>query len=274
MADGAIRRRMPARGRGAVAHQSEAPLPRKRFGAVKKLLGLAALAALLYGGMLGAQDLRRRLEAQKIETVRIEGSMSQVSEAEVQRVMLPFMDESLIGIDLDQVKAALEAHPWIRRAGLRREWPHTLIVEVAEQVAIARWGKDSLLNQRGEIFRPPQAARLGMLPVLTGPDGSEEAVMEQYQKFSQLLYPLGLKVAALDMNSRGAWRLALENGVEIKVGKDQVIERMRRLAAFLDGHFLEGIAVLESIDLRYPNGIAVDRREAAGESAKDEVVSL
>ena len=94
--------------------------------------------------------------------------------------------------------------------------------------------------------------------------------MEQYQLFSQLLYQRGLKIAELNQNERSAWKLTLANGVQINVGKSDVMERMKRLVEFAGPGLIEQMLKIESIDLRYMSGIAVKAKE----QKISEVVSL
>jgi hypothetical protein len=46
----------------------------------------------------------------------------------------------------------------------------------------------------------------------------------------------------------------------VKLGKDDVLERMRRLVAFMESRYSSDLLNMETIDLRYTNGIAVSPR--------------
>ena len=142
--------------------------------------------------------------------------------------------------------------------------------DIVEEKAIARWGEKRLLNQDGEIIAPDNIIGLESLAILSGPQGTERKVMEQYQLFSQLLYQRGLKIAELDLNERAAWKLTLANGVDINIGKSQLMEKMRRLVDFAKDSLIEQMDEIESIDLRYTSGIAVKTKE----NNMSEVVSL
>src|SRR5690606_25337729 len=99
------------------------------------------------------------------------------------------------------------------------------------------------------------------LPQLTGPLESEAYVMRQYLQFNQLLYPLGVRIRDLALNDRRAWTMTLTNGVVVRLGQDAVLERLRRLVAFLESEHRAQLGDFASIDLRYTNGIAVAYRE-------------
>lgn len=237
---------------------------------LKKVFYLMAGVGILYLTTHYFTDFYERVSTQKIETVKIEGSLNYVTEDEVSRIVSRFTDQSLVTINLDLVKQGLEVNPWIKTVNIRREWPGTIIINVVEEIAIARWRESQLLNQEGRVFSPDSVLEQAYLPYLTGPEGQEQQVMEQFRKFNQLLYPLGLRVATLGVNSRGAWDMQLENGITIKAGKTKVMEKMRRLVSFMGSNFIEQMINIESIDLRYSNGISVKKRELAVE----EMVSL
>ena len=261
--------------RGARGGRGASPRPaageaqaRVDVGALLNRLLFVMLAACIVAlAVLSGRLVLERVGEQKIEYLKIEGRLVQVDEQEVSRALSAFRKQSMVAIDLDEVRRALEGHAWVRTVGIEREWPNTMIVHVTEQAAIARWGEGGLLNQDGEIFRPLSMEKQRGLPYLTGPEGSEREVMGQYQKFNQLLYPLGLRLSALDLNSRGAWRFELDNGLEVRVGSEQVMDRMRRFAAMVDSSLLETMEDVAAIDLRYPNGIAISRREAEDQDA-------
>jgi cell division protein FtsQ len=237
---------------------------------VLKVLFVAVLVAAGAWGALSTPKVVKKISSQRVERVLIEGDVNYVSEQEVLAAVNSFISESLLLVDMEEIKKELEHRPWIRNVSIRREWPDTLVLKVTEEKAIARWGEKRLLNQDGEIFLPDNIIGLEQLAILTGPDDSARKIMEQYQLFNQLLYQRGLKIAELSLSDRGAWRLIFSNGVRVNIGKSDVMAKMRRLVGFLDPFFMERIVSVESIDLRYTSGIAVKNKSITGEK----VVSL
>lgn len=235
----------------------------------KVLLGTAFAAACAFA-LLSTPKVVQTVSNQRVEHVMIEGEIGHVSEQDVLAAVNSYISESLLLVDMQRIKQELEHMPWIRTVTIRREWPDTMVLNVTEEKAIARWGGKQLLNQDGRIFSPDNIIGLEQLAILSGPPGSEQNVMEQYQLFNQLLYQRGLKIAELNLSDRGAWNLILANGVEIHVGKSDVMARMRRLVAIIDPLFIEQMPAIESMDLRYESGIAVKNKSPNS----GEVVSL
>lgn len=255
---------------GASTRKAARPPLRMSFSVLLKMMLLSGLLAAGAYGALSTPKMVEKVSSQRVEQVVIEGEIKFTSEQDVLVAVNSFISESLLLVDMVEIKHELERMPWIRSVTIRREWPDTLVLSVTEEKAIARWGDRQLLNQDGVIFSPDNFVGLEYLAVLNGPSGSARKVMEQYQLFNQLLYQRGLKIAELDLNERGAWQLMLGNGVEVQIGNSDVMTRMRRLVGFLDPFFMEQMVTVETIDLRYNSGIAVKNKTITGE----EVVSL
>ena len=200
-----------------------------------------------------------------LATVRLESDVQRVTESEVKQLLAAYMSKGFFTMDVKQVRDSLETHPWIAKAAVQRLWPGTLVLNINEEVGIARWGEDQLLNQYGEIFSPPEI-NLQSLPSLEGPEGSPKRVMEQYQAINQVLFPIGLGIKRLTLSERGSWELILDNGIRVMAGKGQVREKLKRMIAIYDKRIRNDIAVIESIDLRYNNGIAVKKKDEENSS--------
>ncbi len=232
-------------------------------------LGLSVLAGY------GVVQAYHKVNAQKIETVQIEGTLKYVSGEDIKEAVNRFASASLVTIDLDLLKAELETQPWISQVNVRREWPDRLVIQGEEEQPIARWNESHLLNQQGQIFSPESAMDELQLPRLTGPGQSEQTVMLQYLQFNQLLYPLGVRIRNLELNDRSAWTMTLTNGAEVRLGRDHVLDRLRRLVVFLESDYGKEAVNIGSIDLRYRNGIAVaPRADVTADTETDEVVAL
>jgi len=266
MAERIVGNYRPPRGRGASVRQSPRSGRHWLASLGRALLTVLGLALTLLIGY-GIREAFVTVNTQKISTVQIEGVLHFLSNTELEDAVNRFVETSLVALDLDLLKQELEARPWVHRAEVRRQWPDRLIIRIEEELAIARWGKGQLLNQQGRVFQPDTIAEQMQLPYLGGPAGSEQSVMQQYQQFNQLLYPLGVRMRELELNDRGAWTITFtntaqgDNLVQVKVGREDVLERMRRLVTFLESGAAAGMPLLASIDLRYMNGLAVSFRE-------------
>lgn len=201
-----------------------------------------------------------------ISKVRIENQWQQVTEAEVSVALSEFMGTGFFNFNVRSAKQKLEQMPWVEFVSVKRVWPDTLSLALQEEIAIAKWGDSSYLNQSGEVFKPLSDRANQSLPILRGPDGLQLEVMRQYQKLNQLLFPEGLRLSELDFSKRGSWELTLNDTIRVSAGKADVFENITRLVSFISARPEINLAEIASVDLRYNNGFAVKtvEQELAG----------
>ena len=192
-----------------------------------------------------------------IKTVRVEGDYAHVSTVELQKTITPYARASFFGLQASQLKNAIQQIPWIDVANIRREFPATIVVTVMEMQPILIWNKTGLMTAEGVLFTPPVSTLPKNLPALSGPIGNEQLVFNTMQQINQGLETLNLTVKQLNLSPRGAWTLQLSNGIEVILGKQDSAARLQQLVKIYPEVVGSKVKQVVSIDLRYPNGIAV-----------------
>ena len=277
--------RAPLRGkpvpRGASRLAAKEPvrlrLPKADFSWAARLAWPLLLVGLGFGAYQGAQRLLPYAD-RPIARISVQGDLAYVSQEAVQRRIEPFTQGNFFSVDLRSMREELERMPWIAHAEVRRVWPDQIDVRLEEQLPIARWGDEALLNNQGQAFAPQELNNYQHLPQLSGPKRAQQRVMQQYQMLSQLLRPMGFTVVGLQLRERGSWFLsATENAsgqrIEILLGRDHIVEKMRRFAAIYERELKEQSANIARIDLRYANGLAVAWREPVEPAAAEQKVN-
>jgi cell division protein FtsQ len=260
--------RKPA-ARGASRMVADQPLAARRaktdFSGLKRLVW--PLLFLLLGGATYMLAQRVLPYADRpISQVSVQGDLSYISQQAVQQRIAPYLTASFFTVDLAAMRGELEQMPWIAHAEVRRIWPNQLSIQLEEQLPVARWGNEALLNNQGQAFTPRELANYQNLPQLFGPQRAQQTVMQQYQLFSQMLRPLGFSVAQLELRERGSWFLttgvnSTGQSIELLLGRDHLLEKMRRFVAVYEKTLKPEIANIARIDLRYANGLAVGWRQ-------------
>lgn len=212
-----------------------------------------------------------------IGTVTVEGPFERVPVIQVEAAVGDLREAGFLSVDLDAVVARIEAIEWVDEVIVRRRWPGTLFVRIVEQVPAARWGEDGLLNTRGELF-VEHARHVPMeLPRLSGPEGSQTTVAERYLELKNMLAKGGFSLKALSLDARGAWQFTLGGGVEVRVGREAVADRLRRFERYAAPLITDRMAEVAYVDLRYSRGFAIgwadrgDGREDNGKETKVDV---
>jgi cell division protein FtsQ len=234
--------------------EQKATVPKRRG-----LLAISLLAALV----AAVASLFVHMNAQPITSVRIAGEFVNVSRDEMQRMMDGFLPSGFFEFDVAAVRREARRIPWVRRISVRRIWPDSLHVAVVERVAVARWNSEALLEADGTRFVPDQRALEGDYVDLSGPDGSEESVLDRFEQMTPVAKALGTSVTAVSLDQRGAWSLELASGLILKLGQGDRLERLAPYIAALPQILGDRFSDAARIDLRYSNGFAVKWRQDA-----------
>ncbi|WP_249671850.1 cell division protein FtsQ/DivIB [Pseudomonas abieticivorans] len=247
------------------------------FGFFKKLFWpvlLLVLGAATYQGAVYLMPYADR----PITKIAVQGDLSYISQQAVQQRIAPYVAASFFTIDLASMRTELETMPWIAHAEVRRVWPDQVVIRLEEQLPVARWGDEALLNNQGQAFAPRELANYEHLPQLFGPQRAQQKVMEQYQVLSQMLRPMGFSIARLELRERGSWFLttgagSAGPGIQLMLGRGNLVDKMRRFLAIYDKTLKDQITNIASIDLRYANGLAVTWRDPAAQAAAQPAVA-
>lgn len=241
------------------------PLPWRTWG----LQSMPVIAVTLVVGLLaGGWKLLDYVGSVPVSRVAVSGALLHTDRnLLVERVRPHLHDKGFMTVDLDAIRADLKQLPWVADASLQRRWPDQLIIEVTEQEAIARWGKDGLLNRRGEVFRPQPLGDVSQLPLLYGPDNLSSEVVERYAQMRELLNEQKILLADLGSDERGSWSATLQNGVVLRLGTGDILKKMRSFSRVYESELSAQMDRIAYIDLRYGNGLAVGWKESAGKES-------
>lgn len=213
------------------------------------------LLALLMGA--GGRALWLWLD-RPIERVSIRGEWEYVSADYLRTQLAPLVvDATWLSADLGELRDRALQIGWLNEVRISREWPNALVFELIEQVPVARWNDDFLLNPQGEPFAFSPLTPPPGLPDLAGPVASSEEVLRYYQRLGPHFEQLSLELTQLRLEPRGAWRLQLNDGAWVMLGRRQHEVRLARLSASWQRELYRLGEQIRYIDLRYPNGVAV-----------------
>jgi len=211
-----------------------------------------ALSAALGVLWLMAQYLDR-----PITKLEVEGEFQRVAVDQIEAAVKSLRGAGFLSVDLDAVREALQSIAWVDHARVARRWPDGLQISLTEHVPAARWGAQGLLNTRGELFlREAQQVPLE-LPQLAGPEGTQPQVTSLYFEFAPQLLAVGLRLARMQLDARGAWQITLDNGVQVRLGRQDVRSRLERLVHNASAVLGARSGAIRYIDLRYSNGFSV-----------------
>ena len=220
-------------------------------------LSLASLAAL--GAFRGAKALLD----QPVRKLVVEGTFQRVTPLQVEAAVGDDLKLGFLSLDLEDLRARVQNIDWVDRVSVGRAWPDKVIVRISEHQAAARWGDNGLLNVRGELFTEHAQHAFPELPSLAGPPGTEQDVARRYLAVRGRLAEADLKLERLSLDERGAWSLVLGGGLEIRLGRRDVDQRLLRFFDVVAPALARELPRVRYVDLRYTNGFAVGWRASA-----------
>lgn len=228
------------------------------------LLVLAGLAAAVMWGWRAVHDPW----VFPLRVVKVDGELLYLKPQAVQATVDERLQGSFFGVDLPNVLRGLTDLAWIRDARVRREWPDKLHLWVEEHKPLALWRGDAVLTADGSLIYPESSREgeraLEKLPTLSGADGREMALWNEFNRLGEVLAPTGLRVKALREDQRGSQTLVLEQGLTLRLGREDVEKRLQRFLNVFDRTLASRIGEVEEVDLRYANGFSV-RMRATGD---------
>jgi cell division protein FtsQ len=95
------------------------------------------------------------------------------------------------------------------------------------------------------------------LPLLEGPEGTQREVAQLYVEAQGRLMEAGLRLTGVRLDERGAWAIELGNGLEVRLGRQLVQERLERFIRLASPMVAKRVAEISYVDMRYTNGFSV-----------------
>ncbi|HEV2110181.1 MAG TPA: cell division protein FtsQ/DivIB [Gammaproteobacteria bacterium] len=242
---------------------------RKQEGEVKfwrrRIVVLIAAAGLLVAVTLAvALWLAAPLFAgPSLNRLTVSGRLEHVEPAAVRVAVASTVGSGFFNTRVEAVSAAVKHIPWVAEAEVRREWPHTVHVEIVEEMPVARWNDGGLMDSQGRVFTHAPAGMYTALPLLMGRDEDAQDVLAEFNTLSNLVTPRDLTITRLDVDARGAATVLLNDGIEVRLGREDASVRLARFAAIALPALGAHLAAVAYVDMRYTNGFAVGWKAAA-----------
>lgn len=155
---------------------------------------------------------------------------------------------------LHELERALATLPYIKNVSVKTIWPHELQVHIDEYQAVARWANQpyTYVDVSGELF---VLAGVDLaLPQFVADNSCITELLRYQAQIQAMLYNHALHTLFCD--SLRSWAIGLNNGMQLNLGRGDIMPRLERFVKIYH-HILAHAETKLYIDLRYPNGIAV-----------------
>lgn len=232
----------------------------------KQIAFLLALSLCLLTIFAGPMILENAFKRFPITQVKVAGTFHHLNEKKLQKTLVKHLTANYFNVNLQDVREAAEALPWIEKAWVKKEWPGTVAIKIEERVAIANWGKGQLISQNEEIFTSDEIAHLETLPTLLGIDEYAPLMVNRYNEVKSELEPLGLTVKAMKLEDRFSWHVTLNDGLRLVIDEADFMKKLERFVELYRKMPSTDRPYMEQADLRYENGLAIKWKKKDGNS--------
>ena len=233
------------------------------LGVVLLLLILAALAINVFNKLPNAAISLQHKGLNTQQTLQLQQLLGEKA------------DTNLLKADLQSYLAKLETVDWVGQVDVRRDWQQGIVVNVVPRQAVAKFGSERLVDANGTVFKPADSNDLNNASLMQLQGDSQNAVvmMQQIKQVSDWFMPLGMKIEEVIVTPRMAWLFRFDNGLRVLVDNDNTSEKLYRLSIMLQNQLKPQLKTLQTVDLRYKNGMAITKRPVIQQASDTTVVN-
>ena len=203
-----------------------------------------------------------------ITEVKITGQ-SETSELAVLDRLDIKQDPSLLTFDVDAARARVALLPWVDHATLKKLFPNTLEVVIAERTPFAIWqhgGELSLIDASGKVITDAIDERYAHLPFVAGPGAGTRA--REFVALIDGVPDIAGRVRAGVLISGARWNVVLDNGVELMLPVEKPAAALATVAR-LDAEKRLLSREITTVDMRLPDQMIVRLDEKGLAARKD-----
>ena len=216
-----------------------------------------AVAAAVVVALVLAYLAARETPLFAVDRIEVRGAPALV-DRDVRSAAGPFVGESLVGLDADELRRRLEALPSVRSFRYDRAFPHTLRIAVVpeEPAALVRRGPDAwLVSARGRVIRAvetdtlrryPRISHAGGAPLVPGATLEDEAALLALAAVRRLPSSFPVRVRSTRAAEDGI-TMVLAGGTELRLGDRESLSLKLAVA----GRILRSLTAGERLGLSY-----------------------
>ncbi len=248
---------------------------------IRRLVPYALVLVMLSTGLIYFKQVQFKTVL-PIRQVSVEGALKHLDRNQIKTRVMNNIEGGYFTLNLTHIRERIMKNAWIKSVSIRRRWPALLIVNVKEKKAVAYWNKHAFISAEGEVFKPVNMDTAMMLPHMYGPEGQQKKVWMFMNRIYPSLASLPLRVDALYLDKRRAWKLVLsysaaeettvarkqDETLTLRLGRYDTDTRFNRFIHVFSRVDSPDLKQIKTIDMRYPNGFSVLKKASLNEKNK------
>jgi cell division protein FtsQ len=239
-------------------------------GRVRRWVGLSMVALVAVGGIatlwlmqLPQQawfETARRVGEAGFEVRHVEVTgLKHMAKLPVYGAALNGPTNSMLLVDLDDIRTRLQTLPWVADASVGRRLPDTLVIDIVERRPLAIWQhrrRLAVIDREGQVLDTRRLDRFATLPLIVGPRANLQAhpLMAMLANFPEVQQRVDSAIwigdRRWDLRLKSGETLALPEGYAAATGALRQFVKMEQDNGLLDRGFVR-------FDLRLPDRMVV-----------------
>ncbi|MFK5893886.1 MAG: FtsQ-type POTRA domain-containing protein [Pseudomonadota bacterium] len=244
----------------------------------KSITALLFISLVIVSSWLGVNYLFEK-GSFPVKQIAMVNKLHEQDVDKLQELITDEIDGGFFSLDIEKLRKNLEKLAWIDTVSLRKKWPDTLQLDIHEKQVAARWiasntkkrtikklkqvnwDKQSLISDKGVLFKTAltqqQYKKINKLAIYSTPDELSMNGLQKCQNITQIIKTVNLHVMHCFQDQRRSWFLKLNNGFDVFLGQQQILQRTEIFIAAYQQILNIYEKNIEKIDLRYTNGFAI-----------------
>ena len=237
-----------------------------------KIVGGFMLLSIISVVCFEAYELLAQTTFFRLERIEV-SNLRKLKRAEVVSLTGAKPGVPMLSLDLRRIAEQVKKNPWIEKVQVRRNFPHTLSVEITEWVpaAVLNMGYIYYVDKKGEVFKPLTEGDNPDFPIITGlgeedlsrdPAGCK-LMLKTALELTDLLRTGAIfkleDISEIHIDKGYGYTLfTAQGGVPVKLGNSGFAEKLARLSRIYKDLSAQ-LPALEYIDLNYIDKIVVKK---------------
>jgi cell division protein FtsQ len=204
----------------------------------------------------------------EVKNVEVTG-LKHMSKLPVYQAALNGPSNSMLLVDLDDIRTRLHMLPWVADASVARRLPDTLVIDIVERKPLAIWqhrGRLAVIDRDGHVLDRKRLDRFAALPLIVGGNANRQAhaLMTMLADFPDVQQRVDSAIwigeRRWDLRLKSGETLALPEGYAAATTALRQFVRMEQDNGLLDRGFVR-------FDLRLPDRMVVRTSSEPGAQA-------
>jgi len=197
-----------------------------------------------------------------INEISLSGEFDHVSKQDVYSLIANGVKGNFFTVDIEDIYSKFYTMDWVEQIWVHRVWPNKINIVFNEHKPVAIIDGKGLLNDKGEVFVDATKEFEDTLPVFSIAKMYEKPAISAFKDYQALLENYDFEIKSFVFDSRKSQEIVLDNGIRLKLGRKNVVERLQRFVEAYQSTLASKVKKIEGVDLRYTNGFAIQWKAA------------